>query len=486
MKSLFSPPSANLNSPVSVPMETGTPGRGTQSPAPVKNKKQAKGVKRAKGPSGVISELLKKSLFRKRKRGARRRKRVVVTGIGVVSPIGIGLENFWDNLMAGKSGVDEISLFDASTYPCHLAAEVRDFNPSDYLNDMQVMHFSRPSQFACASARMALEDAGLNYTDPHRTDVIIGSAMSYFQGFEEQIRSLAQDTSFRPNTIDPMTSLKGFIAAPACAVALLVESRGYVTTVSSACSSGLNAVGLGAERIRHGQADIAVVGGVDTPISPYILGEFCQAEFVTTANDPSALCPFDLRRTRSVLGEGSGLFILEDLDHAVARGAEIYGEIVNYVQETENINELYFADSTGDKWSRTMKNALRKLKNLYNLDHINAHGPSDTYIDRAETDAIKNALGKRAYSVPISSIKGAVGSGFASAGAFQAAAAAMTLKTGRVPPIFNYEVPDPGCDLNYTSRRAEATNPGKVDNVLVNAHAMGGFNSALLLKRFSL
>ncbi len=421
--------------------------------------------------------------LRKSLRG-RVKSRVVITGAGVVSPIGIGLAEFWDGLLTEKTGMDRITRFDASTYPCQVAAEVKDDGYLKFLNSRERKHYSRAARYAVAAFRMAREDADIAHFDELRTGVILGSGISSFDFIEEQIDQHPSFLrSFEPGRLDPFGMVKAFIAAPAAAVALASGSRGYVTSVSTACTSGVNAVGLAAEHIEAGRADVMIAGGVDTPISQILLNAFCAADYFTTDNSHPDTClkPFDLHRTKCALGEGSAIFILEDRDHAIARGARIYAEIESFSQQTENGNELFFFDQSGDRWAAAIQGALEDHPGR--VDHINAHGTSDKIADKIEVEALRKALGKRAERSSVTSIKSATGSGLAAAGVLQIAAALMSIFTGKVPGIVNYETPDPDLGGLKFVRQGRREEP---ENVLVNSKGFGGFNTALLLRRFAL
>jgi len=429
-----------------------------------------------------MRSILKKIKARQRKN---KKRRVVITGIGVVSPIGIGIDDFWKNLLAGKTGMGEITLFDPSSFPSRIAAEVKNFDPLNYLSRMQVQSYSRASQFACSAVKLAIDDGSMDDLDPYRTDVIIGSAVSSLDIIEkEALKSPTYTVEYKPGVVNPLSILKAFISAPASAVALMLKSKGYVTTVSSACSSGINAIGLASQRIIDGHSDTAVAGGVDTPITRFVLHALCDADFLSTKNEnpEDALCPFDLRHSKSALGEGAAMFILEEYNQAVSRRAKIYGEILDFAQQTENINELFMIDNQGENWAETISNVL-KHKNTNKPDHIDAHGPSDSSIDKIETIAIKKALGKKAYKSSVSSIKGSIGSSMSAAGALQIASASMALYTGKIPPNYNYKISDPDCDLKHPAKMQSSSS---MNHILVNSHGLGGNNASLLLKRFFL
>jgi len=396
-----------------------------------------------------------KEIFTGRRRNAQKKRVPVITGLGIVSPIGIGKVDFWRNLCAGRSGFDTIEQFDASSFPCKIAAEVKQFRAEDYLTKRQIKFLARGSQFACAAFKMAEADSGLTHFDPFRTDVIIGTATSGFAIIEEEIRrNTTQLRAYKPGEADPLGMVKSFIFAPAAAVALLAQARGYVSTVSSACASGLNAVGMAADRIRNGQTDVAIAGGVDTPINYIVLSAMCAAGMLNTSleSPKRAVRPFDVKRTKQALGEGSVVFILEEKQHAIERGATIYAEIGSFTHSTENVNELFLLQTSGERWAEVIREAVGDKGK--SIGHINAHAPGDVHIDGAEAAAFRLVFGEKAASIPVASIKGAVGQGLSSAGLFQLAAAAMTIRTDTMPPNINCDSPDPALGLTVVTQPA--------------------------------
>ena len=428
--------------------------------------------------------------FRGKKKGgpsrANTRQRIpVISGIGVVSPIGTGTDKFWKNLCDSVSGVERISLFDPSQFPSQIAAEVRDFDVGEHLNRTQQKNYSRGTSFAVAAAQMAATSAGHPDLDPYRTDVLIGSAVSSYDQVQEDLvhagMERGDDQLYRPGAIDPLSMLKSFIHAPASAIALRYNVKGYVSTISTACSSGLNAIGQAAERVRSGMCDSVFAGGVDTPITRFFLAGYCSANFLTTENHAGgqSLCPFDRRRSGAALGEGSAVFFIEEKRQALARGARIFCEIAAFQQENENVNEVYLSDRSGHAWAEMLKNLLGKLRSP-RIDYINAHGPSDVHIDKLEARALHRAFAGDAEHIPTTSIKGQVGSGMASAGVFQVAAGALSIYHNRIPPMFNYREPDPEIQLNV---KPPGRRRGPLKQVLVNGHAVGGINAALVLRR---
>lgn len=407
-------------------------------------------------------------------------KRCVITGIGVISPVGVTKDEFWRNLLAGKTGVGKVTKFDASSFPGAAAAEVTDFDETLYLDERQRKYFGQASRYAWAAARMAMDDANLHNPDPLQTDVVLGCAVGAYEALEKALgASQGKLLEFEPGLMSMASLLQSVTYSPASAIALLTQAEGYVSTVSSSCVSGINAIGLAAERIYHGQARIVFTGGVDTPISRIVMGALADSGMTpgtNTEGDP-ILCPFDQRRTKSVLGEGAGVFILEEYEYARARNARIYAEISSFAQGAENVNELFMPDRTTKSWARVIERAVGKMKKK--ISYVNAHAPSDRVLDKIETDVLANVFGDAgAKNILSSSIKGATGSPFSAAGAFQVAASALALHTKEVPPNYNYQIPDPDCDLNVVAERKLAP---KLKKVLINGHGLGGLNSALVL-----
>lgn len=404
----------------------------------------------------------------------------VITGIGVISPLGLGISTFWAGLNRGQPGPGPISLFDASTFPSRIAAEVRGFEPARYLSPREVRQYPRQTQFALGAFELAMDDAGRPLLDPGRTDVIIGAAQISFFALEHEIsRSKASLQEFEPQ-LDPFGVLKTTMSIPASAVAYRAKTHGRVTTISSACTSGLDAIGTAAERIRQGYSDASITGGVDTPITRIVLNAFCAARMLSTENEnPSkSLAPFDESATRSVLGEGAAVFILEEKACAVARGARIYAEIHDFAQEPENTNELFSLDPQGRAWIRMLMELIKRSASA--IGAINAHGPSDEMVDRVEAKVLSAVFGRKLRRIPVVSIKGSTGSSMGAAGAMQVAASAKILETGVVPPTVNFSKGDSGFALRVSNKPVRPI--ARIREVLVNAHGIGGMNSAMLLR----
>ena len=406
-------------------------------------------------------------------------RRAVITGIGVVSPIGIGVVDYWRNLMAGKCGIRKISQFNPESFPCQIAGEIQ-WRPEQYLNKRGVKHYSRATQFAVTAAGLALQDSGLERLDPVDTAVITGTGAPAVEQIESQVleRRIDLATFEHERGQDPTTLIKGMISAPASAIALTLGTRGHVETVSATCASAFSAIGRALERIQSGKEDVVIAGGVDAPITRIYMQALCASRAIAfDYNDRpmEALRPFEKNRTRSVLAEGAGIFICESLGHARSRGARIYCEIRSFSMGTENTNELFLIEKEGDRWSEIIRRAVGRAP----IDLICAHGPGDKIIDRVENRALLASLGKRARRIPVTSTKGATGSSFSAAGALQLAAAAMTLETGVIPPTRNYIDPDPDCNLNVIARPLRS----RPRSVLVNVHGLGGMNAAVVLKK---
>lgn len=406
-------------------------------------------------------------------------RKAVITGIGVVSPIGIGIRSYWKNLMAGKCGIKKISQFNPDLFPCQIAGEI-EWKPERYLNKRGIKHYSRATQFAVTAAGLAMRDSGLERIDPVDTAIITGTGAPALEQIESQILGRQVNLArFEPEkNQDPTTLIKGMISAPASAIALSLGTRGHVETVSATCASAFSALGRALERIHSGQEDVVIAGGVDAPITRIYMQALCASRAIAfDYNDRprEALRPFEKNRTRSVLAEGAGIFICESAGHARARGARVYCELKSFSMGAENTNELFLLEKEGRRWSDVIRRAVGRAP----IDLICAHGPGDKTIDRVEIRALYASLGRRAGGIPVTSTKGATGSSFSAAGALQLAAAAMTLRTGQIPPTRNYVVPDPECDLNIISKPRRS----RPRSVLVNVHGLGGINAAIVLKR---
>jgi len=406
------------------------------------------------------------------------KRRVVITGIGVIAPNGIGKENFWNALKEGKSGIKRIKSFDPSNLPCQIAGEVTEFNPEKYINDKKrIRRMSRTSQFAVSSAKMAIIDSGLNLKEiePEKLLVCIGVSTSAMDIFEkEHINLLKKGLKFtNPYFVSsgaPNTSTREILSEFNIEVSLF--------TISTGCASGLDAIGYSFKEIQNGNYDIAIAGGSDASITPLIMAGLCASNIMSKRNEipEKASRPFDKLRDGGILSEGAGILILEELFHALKRKANIYGEIIGYGKWGEK--EI---TKPGIGFEKAMENCIKDANiNKNSVDCIYAHGPSDPFLDYYETVAIKNVFGEYAYKIPITSIKSMVGNPFSSGGVMQLIGALFTLKTKIIPPTINYEYPDPLCDLDYTPNKYRIFD---VEYCLINSHGFGGSNSSVVVKK---
>jgi 3-oxoacyl-[acyl-carrier-protein] synthase II len=410
----------------------------------------------------------------------RRSRRVVITGLGVIAPNGIGKDAFWDALVAGKSAVDYITAFDATTYPCRVAAEVRDFKPEDFMHVRRTKHRGRFSQFAVAAAKLAVADSRLKIAAevPGRVLACIGTAMNGSGDVYETARVGFQKSGLEG--IPLMSGVEFAAHAPVSHVSVELGLRGQGMTLASACATGLDTIQWARTEIGNGHADVVIAGSTEAPISEFCFATLCALGALSKFNDPplTASRPYDLRRDGLVLGEGACVFVVEDLEHARDRGAPIYAEVLGFGSGNEggfstkvNAPELALRDAI-------LSGLASANETPASIDYVNAHGNSLPDYDLIETRAIRDAFGKAAYNVPISSIKSMIGHAMGAAAGFQVAATCLTILHGIIPPTINYETPDPECDLDYVPNHARAS---RVQTALINAHAMGGTHSVLIL-----
>ncbi len=411
-----------------------------------------------------------------------KKPRVVVTGIGAITPLGLTIGDFWQCLLAGKSGIARVTCFDASAYKTQIAAEVKGFDPAKYIEPKEVRRMGRASHFALAAARDAIADAGFkdSFEGSDRVGVLLGTALG---GFVEAIEGHDVFLKKGPDRISPFLAASILPNMPSFHVAQRHQARGYNSTVVTACAAGTHAVGEAAELIRGGFADKMITGGTDAIISDIVFAAFGVMRAMSTRNDDPehASRPFDKNRDGFIVGEGSAVFILERLEDAVARGAKIYGEVRGYAT---NSDAYHFAapDPSAIGATRVIKRALQNAGvSIDQVDYINAHGTSTPLNDAGETLAIKNVFGDRAYKIPISSTKSMIGHSMGAAGAFEVAACLMMLRDQMIHPTANYETPDPVCDLDYVPNTAR---PAKLDTILSNSFGLGGQNACVVLGRY--
>jgi 3-oxoacyl-[acyl-carrier-protein] synthase II len=404
--------------------------------------------------------------------------RVVITGMGILAPNGIGLDAFWQSLLAGRSGIGPITLFDASDLKSRIAGEVKGFDPLNYIEpEMKPKRMARHTQFAYAATMMALEDAGLQITDrdlPSPTPVVVGVSTSAMDIIE---RSIADFDRVGLHGVSPAAVGALTPQAAANVVADRIGTRAHAATVSSACPSGLDAIALAANMIRSGDAELAIAGGADAPITKHTFAAFIASGLNSCRNgEPEkASRPFDLERDSGVISEGAGMFVLEDLERARARGASIYLEIRGYARQRDNIEEP--ASGLFDSMKLALANAAHTEDDV---DYISAYGPGHPVLDTAEVKYIKKVFGQRAYSIPISSIKGVTGNPLAAGGPLQIAACALSLRDQIIAPTANYEVADPDCDLDFVPLKPRKA---KLDCILMNVRGIGGSASSLVVDR---
>src|SRR5438045_1090584 len=408
-----------------------------------------------------------------------KRNRVVVTGIGVLAPNGIGLESFWDSLLTGRSGIGPITLFDASNLKSGIAGEVKGFDPHDYIEpELKPRRMARHTQFAYAATMMALQDAGLEINEsdlPSPTPVVVGVSTSAMDIIERSISEFDRK-GFNGMSPTAIAALKP--QAPANAIADRIGVRAHSATVSSACPSGLDAVAMAVSSIRSGEAELAIAGGADAPLTPHTVAAFIASGLTVPHNgEPSqASTPFDSSRESGVLAEGAGMFILENLERAEARGAHIYLELTGHAAQRD-LEPAQYGSGLRSSMEMALANArCEKSK----IDYISAYGPGDPMLDAAEIRFIKEVFGSYAYSIPISSIKGVTGNPLAAAGPLQIAACALTIRDQLIPPTANYQTADPDCDLDVVPLRARKA---RVHQALLNVRGLGGSASSLVMHR---
>lgn len=410
-------------------------------------------------------------------------RRVVVTGLGVVSPIGTGVEKFWKNLTAGVSGVDIIKRFDPIEVglSVHIAAEVKDFNPENYFEKKELPRVSDFIKYAVAASEEALKDSGLldEKFDPYRVGVIIGTGIGGLRDIEEQQKILLEKG---PKRVSPFFIPYGISNMAAGLVAIRYGFKGPNYCVVSACATGNHSIGDAMRLIQKGDIDVAIAGGCESAITPLGIAGFASMKALSTRNhEPQkASRPFDLERDGFVMGEGAGILVLEEYEHAKARGAKIYAELVGYAA-TDDAYHITAPCADGEGAYMCMKLALEDAKiKPEEVDYINAHGTSTPLNDKAETLAIKSLFGEHAYKLSISSNKSMIGHLLGAAGAVEAVATVKTVQTGIIPPTINLEKPDPECDLDYTPNRAVQR---EVNIAISNSFGFGGTNACLVFRR---
>ncbi len=410
-------------------------------------------------------------------------KRVVVTGLGAVTPIGIGKENFWSALIAGKNGIGKITRFDATGYTAQIAGEVPEFDPAQFIDKKELKRMDRYTQFALAATKLAIEDAKLDVAkiDGDRAGVYIGSGIGGMETLHNQYEKLFTKGA---NRISPFFIPMMIANMAAGNVAIAFGLRGVCECIVTACASGTNAIGDAFYTIQRGDADIMFAGGSEAAISPAGVSGFAAMKALCADHndDPAhASRPFDKNRSGFVMGEGAGIILLESLEHAQNRGAHIYAEIVGYGRNDDAYHITTPAPG-GTSQAKCMKLALddAELK-PEDVDYINAHGTSTQFNDKGETEAIKQLFGEYAYKIPVSSTKSMTGHMLGAAGGVEAIASVLSIENNIVHPTTNYETQEEGLDLNYVPNVAQEH---KVDVAISNSFGFGGHNACVVFKRF--
>ncbi len=406
-------------------------------------------------------------------------RRVAVTGIGVVSPVGIGKEEYWQSLTAGRSGVDVITHFDATDFRVRIAAEVKGFDPGGYIDKKSVRRMDRFAQFAVAAAKMAVEDAGLDIAaDPERVGAVVASGIGGLGTFEKEHSVLLTKG---PDRISPLFIPMEIANMGAAQVSIMLGTKGPLSTTSTACSAAGNAIGDAFEIIRRGAADAMLAGGSEATITPVGIASFASARTLSVRNDDPqrASRPFDRDRDGFVMGEGSAIIILEEMERAQARGARIYAEICGYGMSSDAYH-ITAPEPSGANQARAVAAALDEAGiDPSQVDYINAHGTSTPLGDEIETRVIKIALGEHARSVAISSTKSMIGHCLGASGALEAAATILTIDRGIIPPTINLDNPCPECDLDYVPGQAREK---QVSVAASNSFGFGGHNVTLVFR----
>ena len=414
---------------------------------------------------------------------ARGRPRVVITGMGMLSPLGNSVEESWDNLLAGRSGIGPITQFDAGEFPTRIAGEVKGFSARDHMDFKEARRMSRASQLSVAAVRMALADAGLpeSMPDPDRTGVLVGTAVG---GIERAFEEMDVYRSRGLRAVNPFAMTMFLANMPSHHVSLTTGATGPISTIVAACATGTQTIGEAAEFIRRGAADTMLAGGVEGLIHFAAIAGFGAMRALSTHyNDTPerASRPFDKERDGFILAEGAGIVVLERLDRALARGARIHGEVLGHASSSDAFH-VAAPDPEAKGAIRAMQWALNDAGlTPADIDYINAHGTSTPVNDATETLAIKHLFGERAYEVPISSTKSAMGHAMGGAGSIESIFTTLALSRDLIPPTWNYETPDPECDLDYVPN---APRPAHINIALKNSFGLGGQNACLVLGRY--
>lgn len=410
------------------------------------------------------------------------KKRVVITGLGAITPVGNTAEAFWQALLAGHSGIGPITRFDASDYDAKIAGEVKGFEPTEFIDKKEARRMDRFTQFAIAAAKMALVDSGMDLEkeDRSRIGAFVGSGIGGMDTLHEQYKNLFEKG---PNRVSPFFIPMMIANMAAGQVSIAFGLQGPSSCVVTACATGTNCIGDAMKVIQRGDADVMVAGGTEAAISPAGMAGFCSMKALSTRNDApeQASRPFEKDRDGFVMGEGSGIVVLESLEHALARGARIYAELAGYGTNADAYHVTAPAPE-GAQAARCMALAIKDAGlELADIDYINAHGTSTPLNDKNETLGIKALFGDQAKNLAVSSIKSMTGHLLGAAGGIECVATVLTVVNDMMPPTINYETPDPELDLDYVPNKARAK---VVRAALSNSFGFGGHNATLLVKKF--
>jgi len=406
--------------------------------------------------------------------------RVVITGYGAVTPLGLNIDDTWRNLIAGVSGVDYISLFDTTDYKVRIGAEVKDFNPIDYLDPGTARHTDRFAQFALAASLQAIESAGLKIDESNRYDfgILVGSGVGGLDSLTQQFQNLS---TRGPARVSPYVVPMMIADAASAQVSIKTGIRGLNLSLISACATGTDVIGIAYKMVKWGEVKAMVAGGADAAVTPMGLAGFAQAGALSRNSEPKkASRPFDQERDGFVVGEGGAALILESLDYAKARGANILAEVVGY-GATSDAYHVTAPLESGEAAAKAIEIALAGIDSD-EVGYINAHGTSTPLNDASETRAIKMAFGDRAYKIPVSSIKSMLGHMMGAAGTIEAITCCQVINKGVIPPTINLEYPDPECDLDYVPNAARNAD---VRLAISNSFGFGGHNSVVAIGRYN-
>lgn len=418
-------------------------------------------------------------------------RRVVITGMGIITPVGIGKEPFWDSMIHGRGAGGPVTYFDVSAFPSRIAAQIDTFDPKAAgLSDEQIERTDRANQFALATAYEALADSGLDLekVDRRGLGVCISTAIGGIGSFEQIWREVMGRIAAAPQTgkidpIDPIWYSRSMINRSSIEVGIALGAHNMCSAIAAACASGSEAVGLGWRAIRNGQADIIFAGGADAAINPITMAGFCAMGALTRRNDEPrrASRPFDADRDGFLISEGAGTLVLEELEHARARGAHIYAEVVGYAA-TANAYHMAALPKEGDSLARALNKSMAHggIKPEH-LGYVNAHGTGTGQNDAYETMAYKDAFGERAYQIPVSSTKSMTGHSQGGISAVELAICALAIERDILPPTINYETPDPACDLDYIPNTAREAH---INAALSDANGFGGLQSSVVVARY--